>query len=256
MKRSDLPSEFLARMGDTTQLPALFDLLPETYFFVKDDQGRFIFMNQALLQALGMKTSADITGKTDFDLFDADLAERYRDEDRLVMKSNSMLKDQVWLVPNRDGTLHWYLSSKAPIHDRDGAVIGIAGVMRDFAKAGSALGPYRKLSPVLRHIQDNYPDTIEVGDLAEIAEVSVSTLERSFKKLFQLTPSQYLMRVRLHAARRALAETDQDINRIALDCGFCDQSHFTKKFRAAFGLTPSQFRKAADRRDGREARGI
>ena len=244
--------EFQSRIGDPAQIASLFDHLPDTYFFGKDEEGRFVFANPALLEALGLKAPEEILGRTDFDFFDPVLAERYREEDRLVMKTGEPLADRVWLVPNRDGTLHWYVSSKQPIFDRGGEVIGIVAVMRDFDRAGSAVGPYRRISPVLAHVQDHYRESIEVKDLAGLIGVSVSTLERTFRELFGITPLAYLTRVRLHAARRLLAETDRSINDIALDTGFYDQSHFTKKFRGHFGTTPSAYRKdrAADRSRG------
>lgn len=235
--------DFRARIADPGQIAALFNYLPETYFFGKDEEGRFVFANPALLEALGLNDERQILGRSDYDFFDPVLAERYREEDRLVMTTGEPLSDRVWLVPNRDGTLHWYVSSKQPLFDRDGAVIGIVGVMRDFDRAGSAVGPYQRISPVLAHVQSHYRESIEVKDLAGLIGVSVSTLERTFRDLFGITPLAYLTRVRLHAARRLLLETDLSINEIALETGFYDQSHFTKRFRSHFDRTPSAFRR-------------
>jgi len=243
MNPSDLQAAFTAKLDGDDQFARLFDHLPETYFFVKNADGRFVFANRSILEALGLRDESAIVGRTDYDLFDPDLAERYLEEDNLVMRTREPVVDRVWLVPDRDGTLHWYLSSKRPLFGSGGEVIGIAGVMRDFDRAGSAVGPYRRVSPVLSWVQEHYHEPISVGDLAERIDTSVSTLERTFKDLFSISPSAYVTRVRLHAARRALAETEDSINDVALDCGFYDQSHFTKKFRATFGLTPSQFRR-------------
>lgn len=234
--------EFCRAIGGSEQILALLDLLPDAYVFGKDKDGKFVFANQAIVQALGLRREADLLGHTDFDFFDTDLAERYREEDRLVMTTAEPLLERVWLVPDQDGTLHWYLSNKHPLFDTDGRVIGVAGVMREFDKAGSAVGPYRKLSPVLSFVQEHYRSPIAMADLAACIDVSVSTLERTFKSLFGITPSTYVTRVRLHAAKRALIHSGDTINEIALDCGFYDQSHFTKKFRAAFGSTPSAYR--------------
>lgn len=249
---STAKTDFFRKLAGGDQIAALFDQLGDTYVFGKDRAGRFVFANRVLVEALGYLKEADILGRTDFDLFDPDLAERYRQEDSLVMTTAAPLVDQVWLVPNRDGTLHWYLSTKRPLFDRDGSVIGIAGVMRDFDRAGHAVGPYRKLSPVLAHVQEHYPEKLTVADLANLAEVSVSTLERSFAKVFGISPTGYLTRVRLHAARRALLETDRPIGDIAVECGFYDQSHFTKSFREAMGRTPSRFRKEGAGREGEQ----
>ena len=238
MQSSDSQADFAAKLGGADQLARLFDHLPEIYFFVKNAEGRFVFANRSILDALGLPDESAIVGKTDYDLFDSDLAARYLEEDNLVMRTREPVVDRVWLVPDRDGTLHWYLSSKRPLFGSGGEVLGIAGVMRDFDRAGSAVGPYRRVSPVLSWVQEHYHEPISVADLADLIDTSVSTLERTFKELFAISPSAYVTRVRLHAARRALAETDDSINDVALDCGFYDQSHFTKKFRATFGTDP------------------
>jgi len=66
----------------------------------------------------------------------------------------------------------------------------------------------------------------------------MSQLDRKFKRLFQLTPQQFLLRVRLNAACQMLGSTDRSVSQIALGVGFYDQSYFTKHFRRQMGMTP------------------
>jgi len=245
LDKQKIQDAFFAGLAEPEQLFAVFHFVPGIYLFAKDEEGRFVFVNRALAEALGRESERSLIGSTDHDLFDPHLADRDRDEDRRVMKTREPLIEQVWLVPDGEGTLRWYLSSKVPLIDREGEVTGIVGVMRDFERAGAALGPYRQLSPVLAHLQENYGEDIRIERLAEMAGMSVSTLERRFRDLFQQTPSQYLRRVRLQSARRALVETDTGIGEIAIECGFYDQSHFTKNFRAVYHMTPTAFRKKA-----------
>ncbi|MEM7698678.1 MAG: AraC family transcriptional regulator, partial [Verrucomicrobiota bacterium] len=208
----------------------------------KDLGGRFVFVNQSLLRALGIKDIDQLLGHDDFDLFDPKLAEQYQAEDRLVITTGSPITNQVWLVPHPDGTLHWYLSSKSPLRDPKGEVIGVAGIMRDFDHAGELVGPYRELSPAITYAQNHYCEAVSISDLAKETRLSVSTLERRFKSLFKISPSTYLIRLRLHRARRLLSETTDPISEIATECGFYDQSHFTKIFRREVGMTPKRFR--------------
>jgi AraC-like DNA-binding protein len=63
------------------------------------------------------------------------------------------------------------------------------------------------------------------------------------KRLFGLTAGQLITKTRVAAASRMLLETKTSISEIALACGFFDQSAFTRTFRSATGVTPSQFRK-------------
>ncbi len=243
-----MDQSFAQQLRSPQEVTKLFDLLPEAYCFAKDKSGKFTFANRALLHAIGLQKASELLGKTDYDFFDAALADEYVGEDRLVMQTRETLVDRVWLVPNMDGTLHWYLSSKMPLFDAADQVIGIAGIMRDFERAGQAVGPYRDISPVLSYIQTNYHQRISTDEMAAQINTSSSTLERRFRNLFQMSPATYLQRVRLHAARRLLTETKEELSVIAVECGFYDQSHFTKVFRGMYGKTPRAFRK-----DWREA---
>ncbi|MEM0968250.1 MAG: AraC family transcriptional regulator [Verrucomicrobiota bacterium] len=234
---------FAAQLGDGSQLAAAFELLPNAYFFVKDRLGHFIHANRALIEALGLSYEDQLIGKTDFDVFETALAEEYIAEDQRVMKSRKPLLEQVWLVPSQSGELNWYVSSKAPLMDSRDEVIGIVGVMRGVDQAGSALADYQGMNEVITHVKGNFAEKIEVGQLAKLAGLSLSQFERRFKALFQCTPHQYLHRIRIHAATKMLIQTSAAVGHIALDCGFYDQSHFTRLFKRQKGLTPLQYRK-------------
>jgi AraC-like DNA-binding protein len=184
-----------------------------------------------------------MVGKTDFDFNPPALAAQYVEEDRRVMKSGRPLIDQVWLVQSADGMPRWYLSSKYPLFNDEGEVIGLAGVMRPYDQAGESPGEYQRLTAVCEYVLTHYSEAISVSDLAELAHLSVSQLQREFRRLFGMTPSDYLLRVRLLMARRKLEETLLSAGRIALECGFYDQSHFNRAFRAATGLSPLAYRR-------------
>ncbi len=84
-----------------------------------------------------------------------------------------------------------------------------------------------------------------MDEIAKIADLSVSQLDRRFKQLFQMTPQQYVIRVRVHEATRRLLETDHALGVIALETGFYDQAHFTRAFKALMGCSPSAYRMSA-----------
>ena len=62
------------------------------------------------------------------------------------------------------------------------------------------------------------------------------------KRIFGLTPSQFIAKTRIAAASRLLHETEKSVADIALTCGFYDHSAFTRTFRAMTGVTPTRFR--------------
>lgn len=237
-----LQRAFCCRLGCFWHISLLFDYLPDTYFYAKDLDGRFVMVNQALAKLVGAASAEEMIGRTDHDYSARDLADQFVTEDQLVIEWARPLPNQAWLIPDRRGVLRWYLSSKIPLFDSHGKVIGIAGAMRDVAKAGVLFEPYREMEGVLKWVFSHYAEAIDVGQLARRAKLSVSQLDRRFKRLFQTTPQQFVLRVRINAACRLLAESDQTVAKIALATGFYDQSHFTKHFRRQMGLTPRAYR--------------
>jgi PAS domain S-box-containing protein len=234
---------FLAQLATPIELLQLLDVLPEVYFYVKDARGRFIVMNEANLRLHGATSIEQVLGKTDLDFHPRHLAEQYIQEDRRVMDSGQPLPNQIWLVGNADGQLRWFISSKTPLRGGDQQIIGIAGVMRDFQRTESLVKPYQELEHVLSYVLEHFATRLRIEDLAAIVHLSVSQFDRKFKRLFRMTPQQYLLRVRINAASQALLHTDRSLANIADETGFYDQSSFTKHFVKHTGLTPRQFRK-------------
>ena len=213
MDSQALQSLFEQRLDPPLQLGSLFDFLPDVYFWAKDEEGRFVKVSRAVLRTRGLEDEAAMIGKTDFDFFPRNLAEQYIEEDRRVMRGRKPIANQPWLFPGRDGTLKWYISTKIPLFGDGGRVIGSAGAMRDCEKAGAVLQPYREMEDVVKFVLAHHAEKIEVGRLAKILHLSVSQFDRKFKRVFQITPRQFLMRVRVHAACQALTSTDQSVSK-------------------------------------------
>ena len=95
----------------------------------------------------------------------------------------------------------------------------------------------------VEYIRKNYHQPISIETLAETAYLSVSALERRFKKYLAKTPKQFINEVRLENARKLLVETDMPISQIGDETGFSDHSYFSKQFRLLFDELPSDFRK-------------
>jgi AraC-like DNA-binding protein len=67
-------------------------------------------------------------------------------------------------------------------------------------------------------------------------------LERDFIKLIGMSPRRYLTRLRMEAAVELLERSNDPILKVADACGYSDQSAFTRRFRAAVGMSPSEYR--------------
>jgi len=96
---------------------------------------------------------------------------------------------------------------------------------------------------VLSYVVEHYAERIRVEDLARFVHLSVSQFDRKFKHLFQMTPQQYILRVRINAASQTLLHSDRTIASISDETGFYDQSSFTKHFSRQTGLTPRAYRR-------------
>jgi AraC-like DNA-binding protein len=234
------PAEFAA-----DQVLALFDALPDVQLFVKDRASRFVRVNQAWLGLHGCRSAADAIGRNDHDFHPPALADQYVAEDERVMQSGRPLRDQPWLVADHTGMPHWYLCTKLPLFDTAGRVSGVAGILQPFGHAGHAPDEYRRLTSALEYVVANYGRSLKVGDLARRADLSPSQLQREFRRLFGMTVGDYILRLRLLMARRRLRTTTNAVGRIATECGFYDQAHFTRAFRKYTGQTPLDYRRRA-----------
>jgi AraC-like DNA-binding protein len=96
--------------------------------------------------------------------------------------------------------------------------------------------------PVLEYVERNYADSITLTEAAVLAKMSVPQFVRLFKKVAGMSFVRYLTHVRLSRSVRLLKESSLTIAEVAYQVGFSDQSYFDRRFKAAFGLTPRDFR--------------
>ncbi|MFI4910416.1 MAG: AraC family transcriptional regulator [Sedimentisphaeraceae bacterium JB056] len=240
--KNKFQEDFLNKMQNKYCFTDLFDFLSDIFFFVKDKQSRFIMANRPFLDILGIEKVEEMIGLTDHNFFPPNIADRYFEEDRYVLENGEMTRDRLWLVPNSDNTLKWYLSTKMPLFDKKDNIIGLAGTMKNFANVDKLPEPYREMSEVVQHINDNYNKDIQITELADIASLSISQFDRRFKKVFGISPLKYITKTRIDAACIAIEKTNQTITQIAYNTGFNDHSYFTKVFFKIIGKTPKQYR--------------
>ncbi len=114
---------------ERTVLRTLIDALPDI-IFTKDTQGRYVIANTATLAQVGVEREADLTGKSDGDLFPAELARAYADADRRVF-AGEVLRNVEEPAVGPDGRTTWYLTTKVPFRDPSGALAGLIGICRE-----------------------------------------------------------------------------------------------------------------------------
>ncbi len=114
-------------------LRTLIDNLPDL-IYVKDTQGRKLITNLADWQASGGKKMEDVVGKSDFDLYPPDLAQGYWAVDKAIIESGTPTINFEEPGLDSQGNEVWRLSSKVPLRDGQGKVVGLVGVGRDITE--------------------------------------------------------------------------------------------------------------------------
>jgi AraC-like DNA-binding protein len=242
-----MPSPDAAGLCGLRFLPVaepLFDALPDVVFFVKDAEARYVAVNQTLVQRCGVAGKAELVGRTTREIFPAPLGRAYYEQDLEVLRRGAALRDWLELHLYARGGPGWCVTTKLPLRDGSGAVIGLVGVSSDVHAPAARDQGYRKLAQAVRHIQAHYALPLRLPDLAGLCGLSVYRFEQRMKRVFQITAGQFISKTRVDAACRMLKEGKSSIAEVALACGFADQSAFTRHFRATTGLTPSEYRRA------------
>ena len=223
-------------------LMTLFDCLPGVIFYAKDRESRYLAANRAMLLAKNLREPEQLIGKSDRDFHPAALADAYVAEDREVMLTGRPVLNRPWFVIDRSGRPGWFNSSKVPLRDPSGAVVGVAGVRYPVETPEDRERHFRDLAPVVRHLEEHYSDVVPMAEMARLAGLSPTHFNRRFRQIFGMAPMRFLHALRIEKARQLLVETDRSVGEIAVGSGYHDQSHFTRHFRQLTGVAPGKYR--------------
>ena len=142
--RESLPIVLNAIMEATTDLS-----------FAKDRELRYLCASRAFAQMVGAENERNLIGKTDFDIFPADMAEKYRRDDLALMREGKPIIDMVEPIPSSDGAPRFAMTSKHALRDTAGTVVGLYGVGRDITHSLAS-------DSQLRFLTDNLPGGIAI----------------------------------------------------------------------------------------------
>ena len=98
------------------------------------------------------------------------------------------------------------------------------------------------IAKVMDYIREHISEPLRLTDIAEVAGLSVYQLDQRIRSLYQLSAGQCITRARIDAACHLLYTTGKSIASIAQDCGYSDQSAFTRQFKQTTGITPKAYR--------------
>lgn len=243
---SPVVATFLAGCRDGRELLGPIAALPGVLFFIKDADYRYVMMSPAIRETIGLAADDDPAGRTDFDLFPPLIAASFRENDRRVIEHGETLLDEVHVVVTQAHVTQLAYSSKWPIRDRSGNIIGLIGTNRPHESAGGvAVGDEAaRVLPAVTRMVHEYHERLPIGTLAAACGLSPSRFMRVFRERMGVTAHQFLEKVRITEAGRLLRTTGLPIADVATACGFYDHSAFVKRFRRHTGLAPLAYRKS------------
>ncbi|WP_206110559.1 putative bifunctional diguanylate cyclase/phosphodiesterase [Pannonibacter phragmitetus] len=150
-------------------LRTMFDQVAD-YLFVKDARCRFVLANRAIAADLGLESADSLIGKTDLELHPFPVAMGFFRDERQVLRTGIPLIDKEECIIQPNGARRWFASSKYPLRDDDGNIVGLFGVCRDITERRKADGLRDAQAHVLEMIASSAP-------LSDVLECMVRLIE-------------------------------------------------------------------------------
>ena len=161
-----MPSESLQRLASAFHseeaLPYILAAIMEAstdLCFAKDKNFTYLCCSKTFARLVGQTDEGGVVGKTDYDLFPREIAEKYRADDLRLMRIGEALVDMVETIPSEDGVRRYSSTSKYPLRNCQGELIGLYGVGRDITE-------HREAYAQLKLLTDSIPGGLGMYELS------------------------------------------------------------------------------------------
>ena len=140
--------------------------------YVKDSESRFLIANQAAANNMGVANSSILVGKTDFDFFPKELAAGFFADEQKVILSGQAQVSKEEVIKDSNGLTRILLSTKVPLHDAVGRIIGIVGVGRNITALKAVEAELRRVQEELmfKAAHDSLTSLLNRGAILEMFE--------------------------------------------------------------------------------------
>ena len=241
--RKKLQKAFLKEVGpNAATFKAMMDVLPNVAFYMKDMQGRIMALNRRNCEICNIHDETDAIGRQSDEIFPRRLAQSYIELDHAVRKTGRpILNSEEPFAADLSNDVH--VKSVFPLFDCQGRLVGTTCLYYRRPDVSGAPDWHGILRPVTEFIAEHFAEEITLQQLADMVALPPSTFRHQFTNLFGVSPGRYITAIRLNAARELLERTEKLVSDIAAETGFWDQSHLTKLFKQARGITPGAYRR-------------
>ena len=188
----EIRSRFINDLKSPFDTASVFDRVPDLVFFIKDRVGRYIEANETLVKRCGFKNRSELIGRTAASIFPSPLGQLFTEQDEQVLTTGNSILNHLELHLYPDGSPGWCLTFKEPIHDAGGNIIGISGISRDLRVPAQEKAEYANIAKVVEHIHAHFDEPLRLPDLAKLANFSVYQLDQRLRRLFNISPGQYI----------------------------------------------------------------
>ena len=160
---------------DSALLRALIDTVPDQVY-VRDRADRHVLNNHAQLKLIGARSLEDTVGKTDYDFYPPEMAKEFQEDDERVMSTGFALIDHEELVRPTNGPAVWMSTTKVPLRDTNGRIVGLLGIARDITERKQAIEKVQQQAAII----DQAHDGILLLDLENRITYANAACERMF----------------------------------------------------------------------------
>ncbi|MGD0035997.1 MAG: PAS domain S-box protein, partial [Bacteroidota bacterium] len=161
----------------------LIDNLPDP-IYVKDTEFRKTIANVADVRNMGRQSEAEVLGKTDFDLYPADIAARFYADDLSVIQSGKSVLNKEEFFLDKDGKKVWLLTFKIPMKDEQGRIIGLVGASREITEQKHTM----EVLTLLSHTVKSIGESISITDLKN----NIIFVNEAFLKTYGYTEEELI----------------------------------------------------------------
>lgn len=184
-----------------SELIQLYDFIPDIRFWIKDRNSVFLSVNKAFLDNYALQEQSEVIGKSDFDFSPYYIAEQFVLDDKAVIEGK-VVENRIELVSRGDKSISWCITTKRQVTSKTGEIIGTMGISRRISNEDNPEIPIYRLSEIVKYIHDNIHLPINISKMSEIMNCSISTLERTFRKLLHASPVEFIRKIKMQIASK------------------------------------------------------